>query len=161
MDLTVVDVEAADSDYASLCQIGLVRVTGGVITDQKCFLVNPEDYFSPVNISIHGITAETVANHPTFVNLWPDLSDHFGRQFVVPHGSFDRTAVARALSKYELPPPSPLRGWIPCAWFGVSGPNSSGDPDTGWLIFATSWRSRWTGIMTRWRMLWRRPTFCS
>ena len=42
-----IDVETANADRASICQIGIVRVRDGKIQDQWQTLVNPEDWFDP------------------------------------------------------------------------------------------------------------------
>ena len=38
-----IDVETADADRASICQIGIVHVREGKIEDQWKTLINPED----------------------------------------------------------------------------------------------------------------------
>ena len=50
-----IDVETANADRASICQIGIVHIRDGEIEDRWQTLVNPEDWFDPWNISIHGI----------------------------------------------------------------------------------------------------------
>ena len=48
-----IDVETANADRASICQIGIVHVRDGVVVDRWQTLVNPEDWFDPWNVSIH------------------------------------------------------------------------------------------------------------
>ena len=55
MKFVAIDVETANADMASICQIGIARCEGGVITDEWTSYVDPEDYFDGVNVSIHGI----------------------------------------------------------------------------------------------------------
>jgi DNA polymerase-3 subunit epsilon len=54
------DVETANSDFSSICQIGIARFDGDRLTEEWSTLVNPEDYFDPFNVSIHGITEDMV-----------------------------------------------------------------------------------------------------
>ena len=57
-----IDVETANADRASICQIGIVHIRDGQIEDQWQTLVNPEDWFDPWNISIHGIDESAVSH---------------------------------------------------------------------------------------------------
>lgn len=52
-----IDVETANADPASICEIGIVHACGGAIRGQWSTLVNPGSRFSRVNVGIHGITA--------------------------------------------------------------------------------------------------------
>ena len=45
-----IDVETANADRASICQIGIVHVQDGVVVDRWQTLVNPEDWFDPWNV---------------------------------------------------------------------------------------------------------------
>ena len=60
-----IDVETANADRASICQIGIVHVQEGRIEDKWETLVNPEDWFDPMNIMIHGIQESDVRHSPT------------------------------------------------------------------------------------------------
>ena len=40
-----IDVETANADFASICQVGIVRFEASAIVDEWQSLVNPEDYF--------------------------------------------------------------------------------------------------------------------
>ena len=51
-----IDVETANADISSICQIGLVRVQDGIVRNGWTTLVDPECDFHPGNIAIHGIT---------------------------------------------------------------------------------------------------------
>ena len=62
-----IDVETANADRASICQIGIVHVREGVIEDRWQTLVNPEDWFDPWNVSIHGIDETDVVGSPMLV----------------------------------------------------------------------------------------------
>ena len=63
MDFIAIDVETANPDLASICQIGLVTFRDGLVADSWQSLVNPEDYFDGLNVSIHGINERTVRAH--------------------------------------------------------------------------------------------------
>jgi len=65
MDFVVIDVETANADVASICQVGIASFRDGELTDAWVSRVNPEDYFSAVNVSIHGIDNYQVRDAPT------------------------------------------------------------------------------------------------
>lgn len=102
MDFVAIDVETANADLASICQIGLVKLRASEIVDEWSTLVDPEDFFDGVNISIHGIDEKTVVGAPAFHDIYPHLSTAISDTVVVSHTSFDRVAVTRAAQKYGL-----------------------------------------------------------
>ena len=56
MEFVAIDVETANADMGSICQIGLARFVDGQLASEWCTLVDPEDYFDGVNISVHGLS---------------------------------------------------------------------------------------------------------
>ena len=97
-----IDVETANADRASICQIGIVHVREGVITDQWQTLVNPEDWFDPWNVSIHGIDEADVGDSPTLPEVRAELRTRLRGSVLVSHTSFDRVAFERAMTRYDL-----------------------------------------------------------
>lgn len=88
MDYLAIDVETANADYSSICQIGLVEVQNGKIADQWSTLVNPEAYFDPFNISIHKITEKDVKNAPTSDEVYLELRHRIADRITVHHMPF-------------------------------------------------------------------------
>ncbi len=97
-----IDVETSNADRSSICQIGITHVKQGLIEDQWKTLVNPQDWFDPWNISIHGIDEDMVVKAPTFPEIRDKLDALLHESVVVCHTSFDRTAIERAMTKYNL-----------------------------------------------------------
>ena len=97
-----IDVETANADRASICQIGIVHVRDGEIKDQWQTLINPEDWFDPWNISIHGIDENDVRNSPTLPEVRSELRIRLRGSVLVSHTSFDRVAFERAMTRYNL-----------------------------------------------------------
>lgn len=95
MNFVAVDVETANSDVSSICQIGLAVVLSGKIAKVRTKLVDPEDFFDPRNIRIHGIDGTAVQGSPRFRDVYGEIAGHF-RGVVVSHTVFDRTAISRA-----------------------------------------------------------------
>ena len=97
-----IDVETANADRASICQIGLVHVRDGKIQDQWTTLLNPEDWFDPWNIKIHGIDETAVLGSPTLPEVRDELRRRLRGSVLVSHTAFDRVAFERALTRYDL-----------------------------------------------------------
>lgn len=97
-----IDVETANADRASICQIGIVHVREGEIADQWQTLVNPEDWFDPWNVSIHGIEETDVGDSPTLPEVRAELRARLRGSVLVSHTSFDRVAFERAMTRYDL-----------------------------------------------------------
>lgn len=108
-DFIALDVETANSDFASICSVGLVHFRGGAIFKSLTILVDPEDDFSPANIAIHGIRPEDVAGKPTMAKVLPIIAGALANTAIVHHSPFDRTALARAAMKYGT-------DGLPCFW---------------------------------------------
>jgi len=109
MNFTVVDFETANPNFASICQVGVVVFQDGKVVDGFDSLVNPEDYFCPMNVDIHGIDEDAVASAPNFPQIYESIVRLLTRQTVVCHTSFDMVALRRVSEKYKLVP-------IECAW---------------------------------------------
>ena len=103
MAFVAVDVETANADWASICQIGLAVFNDDGVQETWTSLVNPEDYFDATNVSIHGITEADVEGRPAFPDLYPEISGRLSDTIVVHHMPFDRVALRRAARRYDLP----------------------------------------------------------
>ena len=103
MTFNAVDVETANSDRSTICQIGIAHVVDGQICDRWSTLVDPEDEFDDFNISsIHGITPKQVQGAPTLPEVREELRKRLRGQVLVSHTSFDRSAFETAMDKYGL-----------------------------------------------------------
>jgi DNA polymerase-3 subunit epsilon len=101
-----IDVETANPDYASICQIGLAVFEDGRVVETWETLVDPEDYFDGWNVSIHGIDRSAVRGAPKFPQALKAIEDKLGANIVVHHTPFDRLSFDRAFKKYKIDPPS-------------------------------------------------------
>lgn len=105
MDFVAIDVETANADMASICQIGLARFSDGVLESEWVSYVDPDDFFDPVNVSIHGIDEATVAGAPRLPELTNVLQEWLDGQVVVCHTHFDRVSMHQAFALHDLTPP--------------------------------------------------------
>lgn len=94
------DVETANRNWGSICQMGLVRVVDGEITERASWLCRPPegiDEFDPFNVECHGITPESVADAPSVSELFGRFSDFVGDLPIVAHNAyFDASALRYA-----------------------------------------------------------------
>jgi DNA polymerase-3 subunit epsilon len=104
-----VDVETANSDLASICQLGVVTFEGGEPKGSWQRYVDPEDYFDPYNVAIHGISEDVVLGSPNFAALLPEFLALVTGRIVLCHTPFDRLALNRAAERYAL-------AAISCTW---------------------------------------------
>ena len=98
-----VDVETANADPASICEIGIVQVQNGVIQGQWSTLINPREPFNADNTSIHGIAEQTVRNSPALPDCYTELSRLLTGTILVSHTDFDRVALDGAARNHGLP----------------------------------------------------------
>lgn len=127
MNFVALDVETANADMASICQIGIAKYINGELVEEWSSLINPEDYFDFINVDIHGITEKDVVSSPTFPEVFNTLGRFLNNAICVSHTHFDRVSVGRALAKYGLKEIETVwldsarvarRTWEDCAWSG-------------------------------------------
>ena len=97
------DVETANADWASICQVGIAVFGPDGVGRTWTSLVDPEDYFDGHNVSIHGITETDVRGAPSFPDVSSAIRELCDDQVVVHHMPFDRVAMQRASERYGLP----------------------------------------------------------
>jgi DNA polymerase-3 subunit epsilon len=112
-DFIAIDFETANPDLASICQIGTVSFQGGKAVNTCQTLINPEDYFDPLNVSINGIDEDMVKDAPTFPKMFDSLRCILENQLIACHTHFDRVALTRVIEKYQLPQ-------IDCTWLDTA-----------------------------------------
>jgi DNA polymerase III subunit epsilon len=96
------DVETSCGDSASICQIGLACVGFDHSIQTWSAFVDPLMPFASFNIRLHGISAETVENAPTFPQIWPKLQVLLARHPIVQHSRFDEHAINAACKAHGL-----------------------------------------------------------
>lgn len=102
MNFVALDFETANADLSSICQVGLVSFRDGEVAETFSTLVDPDDYFDPINISIHGIDEGRVRGAPGFRDIYSQLSERVSGAVVVCHTLFDRAAIRQASAKYQF-----------------------------------------------------------
>ncbi|WP_421919166.1 exonuclease domain-containing protein [Marinifilum sp.] len=107
MNFTAIDFETANGKRNSACSLGLVRVENGAIVESKEWLIAPpEMYFHPINVSIHGISEDDVADQPSFNYIWDEVEDFFYGNMIIAHNaSFDISVLRACLQTYGISNP--------------------------------------------------------
>jgi DNA polymerase III subunit epsilon len=127
MDFVAIDVETANADMSSICQIGLVSFKEGELCEEWKSYVDPEDFFDGINISIHGIDESTVRGAPQLPEIADILYMFLDEKITVCHTHFDRVSIRKAFDKYNIRPPKNIwldsarvarRTWKEFAWGG-------------------------------------------
>lgn len=97
------DVETPNRRNDRMSAIGIAVVEGGKIVDEFFSYVNPEQRFDSFNTSLTGISAETVANAPTFAELWPRIEPILSGGILVAHNApFDLAVLKNCLLGYGI-----------------------------------------------------------
>lgn len=109
MDFVALDVETANADQGSICQVGVVVYEGGRVASTWESLVDPQGPFLPGNVAVHGIRARDVAGAPTFPEVRDRLVALLAGRVVAHHSPFDRVAFGKVAARYQLPA-------IGCRW---------------------------------------------
>jgi DNA polymerase III subunit epsilon len=104
-----IDVETANANMSSICSVGAATFQDGQLSAEWYSLINPDDYFDPVNVSIHGIDESTIAGAPTYGDIASAIARFIGDALVVTHTHFDRVAMYQAANRWGVDPPH-------CAW---------------------------------------------
>ena len=113
MRFVAVDLETANPRMSSICQIGIVAFEDGKEVAADMRLVDPQDYFDPYCVAIHGISANQVWGAPRFSDLHNWLCQQTSGQIVACHTHFDRVALAQACGRHALEP-------LPCNWLDTA-----------------------------------------
>lgn len=92
MNFIALDVETANSDPKSICQIGLAVFENGVVVDTWKSLINPNVEFDGINIAIHGIEPKHVKNAPSIEEVRSQLEKIISDKTVATYTAFDRVA---------------------------------------------------------------------
>lgn len=122
MKFIALDVETANPDMASICQVGIVHFENGRPVDSWSSLIDPKDYFDGMNVSIHGIDEDDVQGAPDFKQVSEEIKRRIAGQVVATHTAFDRGAITQASAKNAVEPPE-------CQWLNTASVARRAWPD--------------------------------
>ena len=104
MRFYALDVETANHDHSSICQIGIGVFEDHNLVDTWKSYIDPETSFNWYNIKVHGITNDLVCGAPKIVDVYSFLKSQLDNNIVVHHTSYDRIAFEKVYRKYNLEP---------------------------------------------------------
>jgi DNA polymerase-3 subunit epsilon len=97
------DVETPNARNDRMSAIGISVVENGCITEEFFSYVNPEEPFDDFNTQLTGISPETVADAPTFRELWPRILPLMSGGTLVAHNApFDLGVLKKCLQDYGI-----------------------------------------------------------
>ena len=93
-EFVVLDFETANAQRVSACSVGGCVISNGDIVDRFATLIKPPtDDFAPINVRIHHITPDMVADAPTFEDLFPKFLSRVQGRTVLAYSKFDRSVI--------------------------------------------------------------------
>jgi hypothetical protein len=104
-DFVAIDVETANNHPTSVCSIGAVKVTDGVIVDSFHEFVRPEPnyYFRYFTEEIHGISRRETDSADRFPQVWERLRPMIGNLPLVAHNkAFDERCIRACHNHYGM-----------------------------------------------------------
>lgn len=101
MEYVAFDFETANYNHSSACSLGAVKMRNGEEIGSFYTLIDPEEPFCPVQISIHGITPHHVTNAPLFVEVFNQFMEFVTDFPIISHTSFDRSVIIKANQKNQ------------------------------------------------------------
>lgn len=104
MKFIVLDIETANYEPTSICQLGVVVLEDFKVTQKLDYLIKPyPNQFMDVFSSLHGITKDMVEDAPTFDIVWEEIKDLFNEfSLCIAHNaSFDFGNIKSTLKYYD------------------------------------------------------------
>lgn len=107
-NFTALDFETATPEHNSICQIGLVVVSNGLIIKRYSSLIKPpNNHYEYHNIQVHKIQPFMTEGAPYFYEIWEEISKHIIGQHVVCHNArFDLMKLSQTLDFFNIKLPN-------------------------------------------------------
>ena len=124
VDLVVFDTETTGVDdmVHRLVELAAVKFRNGEVVESKSWLINPERYIPEEAVKVHGITADMVADAPTFTAMHGEFDAFVEGCVLMAHNStFDIKFMRREYLRSDAPVPAVpvvdslrlFRAWFP------------------------------------------------
>ena len=99
----VFDVETPNWRNSRMSAVGITLLEDGIITEEFCSLIDPQQPFDVFNTQLTGISAQTVRGAPSFPELWPRIREMLERGLPVAHNAvFDLGVLKACLRDYGI-----------------------------------------------------------
>ena len=104
-ELLCLDVETANRNFSSICQIGVAKLHKDGVDVVFDRLVNPNQPFDKRNVETHRIQEHDTASAPTFQEVFAELRALLHEKIVFTWRRFDGQAIAAACADLGIAPP--------------------------------------------------------
>jgi len=104
-EVLCLDVETANRNFSSICQIGVAKLREGGVHGVFDRLVNPNQPFDKKNVKTHGIREHDTASAPTFHEVFAELRVLLHEKIVFTWRRFDGQAIAAICADLGVAPP--------------------------------------------------------
>jgi len=93
-----IDFETATAERSSACAVGLLVVDDWKAVDGGSWLIQPPgNRYDAFNTMIHGISASSTADSPSFAEVWPEIESRIDGRLVVAHNTaFDMSVLRQS-----------------------------------------------------------------
>ncbi len=112
---TAIDVELANDDWHSVCEIGIAKFRAGELVGTWRALVNPEcEYVFLYHSDLHGIRKQHTAEAPNFCGVYGVLDHFLDDELCIYHAAseFDPRCIREACVRYSLPDVTQSATWL-------------------------------------------------
>lgn len=97
------DVETPNRYSDRMSAVGITVIENNAVADSFYSLVNPETHFDYFNVRLTGISERTVAQAPTFPQLWSRIEPLLSSGLLVAHNAvFDMNVLKKCLRAYQI-----------------------------------------------------------
>lgn len=104
-ELLCLDVETANRNFSSICQIGVAKLHKDGLDVVFDRLVNPNQPFARKNVAVHRIHEHDTASAPTFQEVFAELRSLLNERIVFTWRQFDGQAIEAACAALGVAPP--------------------------------------------------------
>jgi DNA polymerase-3 subunit epsilon len=112
---TSVDVELANNDLHSVCEIGIAKFRSNNLVETWRAVVDPECEFEKIfHSDLHGIRKQHTSNAPSFPEVYGVLKRFLIDETCIYHAAsfFDPNCIRSACARYGLPDITPRATWL-------------------------------------------------
>lgn len=113
-NFTAIDVELANTDLHTICEVGVARFRGGELVETWRVLIDPEaEYGQAYHSNLHGIRAFHTAGAAKFSEIHSTLQRFLEGEHCVYHAAsrFDPNCISHACQRYGLQDLTSLATW--------------------------------------------------
>lgn len=110
MDFVTIDVETANNDVGSICQVGLAKYINHNLVGTYSTLVMPEGDFGYYNTKVHGLTLADVIDAPMMIDVYSDILEFISSNILISYSKFDKRSLKSCANSHCLPAPTLM--WV-------------------------------------------------